>query len=47
MDTVISHINSPYPILISRLTISIWSVTILMYHIPYPISVSKVYIEII
>jgi hypothetical protein len=35
IDTVISHIDIPYPISISRMTISIWWMTISITHIPY------------
>jgi len=48
IDTVISHIIFPYPISTSRMTISIWWITISIYHIctiyhidnPHPISKS-------
>jgi hypothetical protein len=35
IDNIISHIISPYPISISTMIISIWLLTILIYHIPY------------
>jgi len=48
IDTVISHIISHYPISISRMTISIWWMTISIYHIPYryPIFHIDTHIEI-
>jgi len=35
IDTVVSHIISPYPISISKMTISIWQITISIDHIAY------------
>ena len=35
IDTVISHIDIPYPTSISRMTISIWWMSISIYHMPY------------
>ena len=39
IDTVISHIHTTYPISTSRMTISIWWMTISINHIPYRYSI--------
>jgi hypothetical protein len=48
MDTLISHIISPYPISISRMTISIWKITLSIYCIPnrYPNSHIDYHIDV-
>jgi len=42
IDSVISHIISPYPISISRMTISIWWITKSIYRIPYRYAISHI-----
>jgi len=46
MDTVISHIIGPYLISISRMTISIWWMTISIYYSPYRYLMSHINIPI-
>ena len=48
IDIQDDHIDIPYPISISRMTISIWWMTTSMYHLPYryryPTSISRSYL---
>ena len=46
IDTIISHIVSPYPISISWMTISIWHITISISPIPYLYPISHINIPI-